>query len=292
VPPLTRATGSAIRIQPAPRFRFDFRDEAAPVGRFLEGVASREDQLRQLNRPALETNADRFRRAAGGKVEALPVTPTEWVSLSGMTGFVQTPWAGVLADRRIDIGFNYIPRDWAYDHRGSNDNQVFYGTFGFLPRLETSMRWTRIPGYHSFSDIVPDSKLVDIDRMVSGRLMLLEPGPRRPGLAIGVEDPIGFRRFHSTYAVAGLPVSLGTMSSRVSVGYGFRIFQDVVNRTLDGGFGAAELSPIPWARLQVEYDSEKWNAGLGLSPGAGFQVRTALLNLDTFSVGASWSHPL
>ena len=292
VPPLTRATGSAIRIQPAPRFRFDFHDEAAPVGRFLEGVASREDFLRQLNKPALEANGDRFRRAAGGSVPPRPASAMEWVSFSGMTGFIQTPWAGVLADRRLDVGFDFMPRKWAYDRRGINDNQIFYGTFGFLPRVETSIRWTRIPGYHSFEDVVPDSRLVDIDRMVSGRLLLLEPANLRPGLAIGVEDPIGFRRFHSTYAVAGLPMKLGTLPARASIGYGFKVFEDVVRRTLDGGFGAAELSATPWARIQVEYDSEKWNAGLGLAPGAGFQVRTALLNLDTFTLGASWSHPL
>lgn len=291
VPPLTRETGSAIRVQPAPRFQLDFHDQGGPIGQFLGGVAGRDEFLRHLNRPALEANADRFRRGADGTAPPRAPSPESWVSLAGMSGFVQTPWAGVLADRRFDVGFNFIPRRWAYDHRGTNDNQVFYTTLGFLPRIETSIRWTRIPGYRTFQEIVPDSRLVDMDRMASGRLMLFEPAERRPGLAVGVEDAVGFRRFHSTYAVAGLPLAVGTLPTRWSVGYGFRV-GDPGRRTLDGLFGAGEVSPTRWARVQLEYDSEKWNAGIGLTPGGGVQLRSSLLNMESLAWGASWSHPL
>lgn len=290
VPPLTRASGSAIRIQPAPRFQFDFHDQGAPIGSFLTGVAAREDFLRQLNRPSLEANANRFRRAAEGNGPP-PASPASWVAFSGMTGFIQTPWAGVLTDRRIDIGYNLVPREWAYDRRGLNDNQIFYATLGFLPRVETSIRWTRLPGYRSFEELVPDSRLVDMDRMASGRVALLEPGPRRPGLAIGIDDAVGAQRFHSTYAVAGYPLTLGTMPTRWSLGYGFRLF-DPHRFILDGVFGAGEVAPTRWSRVQLEYDTEKWNAGLGLGPQWGIQVRAAVLNMESVAWGASWSHPL
>jgi hypothetical protein len=157
--------------------------------------------------------------------------------------------------------------------------------------VETAIRWTRIPGYRSFEEIVPDSRLVDMDRMASGRLVLFEATSRTPGLAVGVEDAVGFRRFHSTYAVAGMPYLLGSMPTRWSVGYGFRV-GDVARRTLDGVFGAGEIELTRWSRVQLEHDTEKWNAGLGLTPGWGFQIRSALLNLETLAVGASWSHPL
>jgi hypothetical protein len=42
----------------------------------------------------------------------------------------------------------------------------------------------------------------------------------------------------------------------------------------------------------MEYDSEKWNAGVGVSPIAGLRVRAALLNLESPSVGVGWSHRL
>jgi hypothetical protein len=211
-----------------------------------------------------------------------------WVSFTGTTGFINTPWAGVIPDRMLEAGYASIPRAWAYDHRGTNENQLFSTTLGFLPRVETSLRWSRIRGYHSFQEIVPDSRLVDIDRMASVRVALLAPRPGLPGLSLGIDDARGQRRFHSTYAVTGMPFSIAGIQGRLAAGYGFRIFT-AVRYVLDGTFGAAELAPLPWMRAQLEYDSEKWNAGLGLNPWAGLRLRAALLHLQSLSLGAGWS---
>jgi hypothetical protein len=290
IPPPRRSTGSRLRVQPVTRFALSFRDHSEPLGTFVSGVASREDYLRQLNRAALNANADRYRRALGGPAPAR-APPLEWVSLTGMTGFIQTPWAGVIASRGVEAGYNYIPKRWAYDHRGTHDNQIFYATLGFLPRIETALRWTRIPGYYSFQEIVPDSRLVDMDRMASGRLELLAPRPGRPGLAVGVEDAEGTRRFHSSYAVAGLPVTLPPVRGRLALGYGFRVF-DASRYVLDGVFGAVECEFPRWLRVQVENDSEKWNAGLGFTAFGDFRVRAALLHMESLSLGIGWSHTL
>ena len=79
-----------------------------------------------------------------------------------------------------------------------------------------------------------------------------------------------------------------TRQGRLAAGYGFRIFT-AMRYVLDGAFGAAELSPLPWLRAQLEYDSEKWNAGLGLNPWAGLRLRAALLHFESLSLGAGWS---
>ncbi|HXS82617.1 MAG TPA: YjbH domain-containing protein [Methylomirabilota bacterium] len=292
VPPMTRSTGSWLSVQPAPRFAMDFRDQDLDVGQFVNGVASREEFLRQLSRTSLADGEARYRARTGEPgataARARQAASDNWVSFSGMTGFVNTPWAGVISDRTLEAGFASIPRAWAYDHRGTSENQLFSTTLGFLPRLETAMRWSRIRGYHSFQEIAPDSRLVDIDRMASARLALLTPRDGRPGVAIGIDDARGQRRFHSTYAVAGLPFALAGMHARVAAGYGFRIL-GAVRRVLNGPFGAAELAPWSWLRAQIEYDTEKWNAGLGLSPWAGLRLRTALLNGESLSLGAGWS---
>jgi hypothetical protein len=291
VPPMTRSTGSWLRVQPAPRFAIGFSDQESTNGHFVDGVASREEYLRQLNRASLADGAGRYEarlRAPGTAARAKPSTPDAWVSFTGMTGFVNTPWAGVLEDRALETGYASIPRAWAYDHRGTSENQLFSTTLGFLPRVETSLRWSRIRGYHSFQEIAPDSRLVDLDRMASVRVALLPPRHGRPGLALGVEDARGQRRFHSTYAVTGMPFTVAAVRARVSAGYGFRVL-DARRRVLDGAFGAAELSPLPWLRAQLEYDTEKWNAGLGLSPWSGLRLRAALLHLESLSLGAGWS---
>ena len=289
VPPMTRSTGSWLKVQPAPRFAIDFRDQEVVNGQFVDGVASREEFLRQLSRTSLADGSGRYDARFG-----TPSAPSarrradDWVSFTGMTGFINTPWAGVIPDRTLEAGYASVPRAWAYDHRGTNENQLFSTTLGFLPRVETSLRWTRIRGYHSFQEIVPDSRLVDIDRMASARVALLPPRPGMPGLALGVEDARGQRRFHSTYAVTGMPFSLAGVQGRLAAGYGFRIFP-AVRYVLNGAFGAAEVAPLPWLRAQMEYDSEKWNAGLGLNPWAGLRLRAALLHLESLSLGAGWS---
>jgi hypothetical protein len=273
-----------VRALPIARLPLEYRDEAAPVGRSLHGVASREEYLRQLSLPSLAANADRYRpegRTTG------PKPPPQWVSLSGMTGFVNTPWAGVMADRSLELGYNTIPKGAAYDHRDLNRNDVYYAAIGFLPHTEVGLRWTVIPGLKAFGDIVPDSKLTDSDRMLSGRLELLPATPRRPGLAIGIEDAMGTRRFHSTYAVTGIPIEINALRARVALGYAPRIFT-ASRYTLDGGFAAVEVSPWRPFAATLEYDTEKWNTSLSVDLGLGFRARAALLAGRDVSIGAGW----
>lgn len=291
IPPMTRAAPAALRVQPTARFALDFRDQELTYGTDVTGVASREDHLRQLSEPSLAAGRSRYESAVARTAAARRTGHTEWVSLNGMSGFVQTPWAGVLSEGDFEVGYDLIPKEVAFDHRDRNDNEIYYATLGFLPRVETAMRWTRIPGHHSFEELAPDSRYVDMDRMASARLSLLEPRTGRPGLALGVEDVQGTRRFHSSYAVAGMPFHVSEWTGRVTAGYGFRLF-DADRYVLDGAFGAAEMSPWPWLLAQLEYDTEKWNAGVGLRPIAGLQIRAALLNMESASVGAGWSHKL
>jgi len=72
------------------------------------------------------------------------------------------------------------------------------------------------------------------------------------------------------------------------VGYGFRAFT-AVHHTLDGVFGAVELSPVRAAATQLEYDSEKWNLGASVALPWGLQGRVALLRMRSWSLGAGWT---
>jgi hypothetical protein len=200
-----------------------------------------------------------------------------------MSGFINTPWAGVLPERLLEVGYQRVPRRWAYDNRGLHDNEVYYGTLGFLPRLEVGVRWTVIPGLKTLGDLVPNSKLTDSDRGLGGRLQLLEPG-RWPGLAIGVEDAEGTRRFHSSYVVAGLPIRTKPLQGRLSVGYAGRVVS-AARRTLDGVFGAVELSPLESLSAALEHDTEKWNVQLRVALWKRLQLSATWLDLQVPSVG-------
>ena len=294
VPPMTRAAGGPLRVQPVERFAVDYHSRSNPVGLDLGGVASRTDYLRQLDEPSLESNLGRFAQAAGQPSEGASTERTrslDLINLTGVTGFVNTPWAGVLADRRLEVGYSKVPRKWAYDHRGENDNEVYYLTLGFLPRAEASVRWTVLPGLKTFSDILPESELTDTDYMASGRICLVPPRLNRPGLAVGAEDVKGTRRFHSTYVVSGLPWRIGQVQGRLSVGYAPDVLK-AWRRTLLGTFGALEYSPWRFLAAQVEYDTEKWNLGVAVPAPYGIRFRAALLHLQSLSVGVGFGHSL
>lgn len=292
IPPMTRPTGGRLRVLPIERYHLEYRSNSAPVGLDLGGVPSREEFLRRLDRPSLVANAGRYRAARDGTT--LPksaVGPPTLVSLTGTTGFVNTPWAGVMQDGGLEVGVNHMPARWAYDERGRHDNEAIYATLGFFPRVEISARWTVIPGLRSFEVDVPESRLTDTDYMASGRLAVFEPAPNRPGLALGVDDIRGTRRFHATYAVSGLPWRIQDVQGRIAMGYAFRAFT-ASRHTLDGVFGAVEVSPWRFVAAQLEYDTEKMNAAIAVPTPFGLRLRAALLHMESFSIGAGFYLPL
>lgn len=291
VPPFTRPTGARVRVLPVADYRLDYHSRSDGTGVELDGVASREDFLRQLDAPALEANLDRFRRARGDRLAPPPPPPPALVSFGGTTGFINTPWAGVMTDQAFEAGYVHVPAKWAFDQRGRHDNEIAYMALGLLPRVEVDARITVFPGLRTFQEFVPDTRLTDTDYAASARVSLLEPRDGRPGVAVGVDDVRGTRRFHSEYVVAGLPARILQVQGRFSLGYAFRIFT-ATNYTLDGVFGAAEVSPWRHVAGQLEYDSEKWNVALAIPTAYGLRLRAALLNLTTPSVGVGWYLPL
>jgi exopolysaccharide biosynthesis protein YbjH len=291
IPPMVRPVGWPVRVLPVDRWGFEYREESLPVGETVKNVASREEFLRQLDRPALQANRYRERATEAGVRRRSQDADPQWTALTGMTGFINTPWAGVMRDREFEFGYNKIPKAAAYDRRGINPNEVYYGALGFLPHIEAGLRWTVIPGYHTFQYIVPESPYTDADRMFSGRLEIVPPRDRRPGLAIGIDDAHGTRRFHDTYAVAGMPFDIYRLQNRVTIGYAPRVFT-ASRRTLDGLFGAYQVTARRTVAAALEYDTEKWNTMLGINLGFGLRARVALLDLEHLSFGAGWFRAL
>lgn len=291
IPPMERSTGSVVRFQPIERFPFSYRNEAVSIGVQLSGVASREDFLRQANAPSLAANRDRYRRGLGEPDPEKKPAPIEWMAQTGMTGFINTPWAGGLPDRSIELGCGSVPKEASWDGRGQYPNEPWHLTIGLLPRVEVALRFTRVPGLVTLNPD-PDNELTtDTDHMASGRLTLLTPKQGRPGVAVGIEDVEGTRRFHATYVVAGLPFAILSVQNRFSLGYAPSVLT-AARHVLEGGFGAFEVSPWRAVAARVEYDTEKWNAGIGVGLKYGLRLRASALDLKSLSFGASWYHEL
>ena len=81
-----------------------------------------------------------FAPAARAETEFL-----ENFTLSGTSGVVNTPVASVLASGTIGFGFSLIDEQWAYNARGRTDNNHYFLTVGFLPRVELSVRASYFP---------------------------------------------------------------------------------------------------------------------------------------------------
>jgi len=291
IPPMTRPTKWPVRTLPVATFPISYRTDADPIGISVAGVASREEFLQQTAPPSLEANRFRFDRRLGVEPPEKPQRPLDWVNNSGVSGFTNTPWANTLTDRTVSVDLTQMPKKWAYDHRGIAVNNNYSLSIGLLPRVEANIRFTRIPGVVGFV-LDPDNVITtDTDHMASGRLALLTPKGWRPGVAIGAEDLNGTRRFHDSYVVAGLEKQIKDVQTRFSLGYATHVFR-APRYVLDRGFGAVEVSPWRVVAAQAEYDSEKWNVGIGLALPYGLRFRAAALNLETLSVGAGWTHGL
>jgi hypothetical protein len=61
---------------------------------------------------------------------------------------------------------------------------------------------------------------------------------------------------------------------------------------LDGAFSAIEVSPWRAVAARFEYDTEKFNVGLGVELGFGLRIRAAALNMESLSAGVGWHHRL
>jgi hypothetical protein len=209
---------------------------------------------------------------------------------SGVSGFINTPWANTLSDKTVSLDYTHIPKEAAKENRGIYDNDVYALSIGLLPRIEANVRFTRIPGLRGFVADPDNVITTDTDHMVSGRLALLTPKGWRPGVAIGAEDLNGTRRFHCSYLVTGLAKEIKDVQTRFSLGYATHVFR-APSYVLDGGFGAVEAT---WRGVaaQTEFDSEEWNVGIGVALPYGLRIRTTVLNLETLSAGVGWTHKL
>lgn len=207
--------------------------------------------------------------------------------LSGTTGVVNTPVASVLPSGTIGFGFSLIDEQWAYNARGRTDNNHYFLTVGFLPRVELSVRISYFPKGKLFQDADREGTA---DRGGSGRILLLTEGESRPALAIGVDDVRGTRKFHSLYAVGGKTFNLPVddLAARISVGYGSDAL-DAKLHVLDGGFGSAELFYSDFLSWGVDYDTEKWNTIFRLVAFRHLAARFVLLNFEAPAGGFAWT---
>jgi len=212
------------------------------------------------------------------------IVPT---GLRGMSGLINTPTADVLPSGSIRFGFSLVDKQWAYHARGKTDNNHYFLTVGFLPRVEVSILASYFP-HDKLSVNLPGEGTVD--RGGSGRLLLLDEGRTRPAVAIGIDDARGTRRFHDLYIVGSkwLKKSEIPVSARISAGYGSTLLH-AKRHVLDGVFGGGEIVYHDAVSLALDFDTEKWNTSIRLIAFQRLAAHFAFLNFEAPAGGFSWT---
>jgi len=207
--------------------------------------------------------------------------------LRGMTGLINTPTADVLPNGTVRFGFSLVDKQWAYHARGRTDNNHYFLSVGFLPRVEVSVLASYFP--HDKLSIFLEGEGT-VDRGGSGRILLLDEGHTRPAVAVGIDDARGTRRFHALYVVGSkwlrrpdLPVA-----AHFSAGYGSTALR-AKNHILDGVFGGGEVVVRNTVSVALDYDTEKWNTSIRLIAFHRLAAHFAFLHLEAPAGGFTWT---
>ncbi len=217
-------------------------------------------------------------------------------SLTGLSGGYSIPSAGFQEDKTIYFGNAYLNSKYYDLYSNGNNYSYSLGYFGltFLPFAEVSVRITYPNGYNEdHEDIIIG------DRMISGRLRILKERKYFPAIVLGLQgfykttgDDLlntggkGASFFNSSYLVMSKDIHPGKVleSVRFTLGYGSDFIAANTHQFI-GLFGGINLSPknLEWLELMLEYDADKWNAGMRVTIVKHVVLLAGFEGMDSFS---------
>ena len=205
--------------------------------------------------------------------------------LSGITGLITIPTAKMSTDGKISFSVNFTDRKYNVRLPDKYHQYSYFFTLGYLPFAEVSLRLTHHYKY-------PKEQALG-DRSPSVKIRLLKENKYHPAIALGIQDFLGeCRHFNALYAVASKTLALKIKSfsfqTEFHLGYGTDKI-DARHHQFAGIFGGLSVEFFDIISLMAEYDSEKFNGGIGFDLFNHIQVLFALLHFDSFSCGASFS---
>ena len=198
--------------------------------------------------PAVPQAATPETAAATGRPPQTVAGPPLGVTFDGPTGLIRTPNAEVLPQGGIRLSMTNpadVPGSTVPEFR-----EQWTFTTGFLAGLEVGGAYNNDP-------------LRDIT--YHGKWRLLGERARRPAIAFGASNMRPNAGEANYYGVASKTLLDGRL--RASLGWS--------KGELDGPFGGLEGRLTPWATALVEYDGERVNSGLRLTPVRRLQIDLA-----------------
>lgn len=157
-------------------------------------------------------------------------------NLNGETGYINMPDGRIETDGTLRMGYSF-----------AKPYVNMWSSISVSPRLEVTGRYTRI-----MNGAMPGAAWVGYgdfkDKVISGKLLLLEEDWRTPSVVFGMEDVMGTGLFKSKYVAASK--KFGDLDATLGVGSG----------RIKGAFAGARYAPAAWDGLGLvaEYDANNY----------------------------------
>ncbi|GIW22903.1 MAG: hypothetical protein KatS3mg068_1910 [Candidatus Sericytochromatia bacterium] len=228
-------------------------------------------------------------------------------TLLGDDGFINTPSAKVLKDRKANIGIAYLPGKSSLIYTGT-DNLVYSLFFGFLPRTEVGLVYNQIFTGKRDRDN-PYLSTSFFDRSVHVKFQFLEESNFIPALSIGGRDIFSNSVLNprdnivitshqqAFYIVIGKEI----FNTKLNLGYSYAPDLPIgvtsnkaysyVNRSfrMNGIFFAIQSPKIFNTSFILEYDSKNINYGIDLEAIQNFNIKLSMVNLVNFNIRINWN---
>lgn len=211
----------------------------------------------------------------------LIVNLLEAQSLSSLTGYYNIPTAETAKDGEINIGTYYIPYRYSEEKGFDREAIAYFGSFGFLPFIEMSLRFTKRLG--------PEYALGD--RMFSFKLRFINESKYFPAIAIGAQDffhstESRTNRYNSLYVAVTKNIIFGKILNSISAtaGYGSDIIKANGYEYI-GFWGGISFRLINHIELMFENDARFYNCGMRVKLFNHFYLLGGYRELKYFSGG-------
>ena len=212
------------------------------------------------------------------------------MSMVGTTGLVCIPTAQVIPNGKMTLGMAYTDAKYS-DYIPGYKQIAYFATFGYLPFLEIGLRLTQLPDFMA-REAYGSTK----DRMVSAKLRVIKESHLIPSLVLGIHDLYGNGIFNAQYLAMSKSMDLPILRlMSIHIGYSSNIikYNKVKNYSMEGAFAGIEKVFCKYLTAMLEYDTQKYNFGLKISPlGDKIYIDVAILGLDRISGGMNFSFNL
>jgi len=198
--------------------------------------------------------------------------------LTGSSGLLYVPVADVVPNERFSFGgliadYQAFPSKQFSYFRANKPSAYFsgYGTIGYIPRLEITVRGSGMPSAMGPAGTGP----FYTDGMISMQVLLYRGGGRVPSVGAGFQDMYGFMIFNALYGVLTWSVPREHGNAVITGGWavdwydrnrGTADVNYIVPHVLNGFFAGVAYPVRKWVDGIAEYDSRSLNVGMRIHP--------------------------